>query len=249
MLNIILKGMDRISRIRCISQFYVYGLSMVAECFILTAMSYDRYLAITKPLHYTSVMNLGFCLRLVCSCWLIGALSTLITLLMIFLQSFCGPKDIDHFICDVAPLLKLSCSDTFNVEVVVFLLSIPLVVIPFIMVTYICIFITIANIRSSKGRKKTFSTCSSHLTSVITYYGTLITIYVVPNRGHTTTINKILFLLYTVVTPLFNPIIYSIRSQEIRKVIRMVWKMVWIKTFKLGRTFFSTSDPSQCKLK
>ncbi|KAM5135831.1 olfactory receptor 10J4-like [Mantella aurantiaca] len=225
MLNIILKGMDRISLLRCICQFYFYSLSAIAECFILTAMSYDRYLAITKPLHYTSIMDLGFCLKLVGSSWFLGAPSTLITVLMIFMRPLCGPNVIDHFICDVAPLLKLSCSDTFAVEVGVFILCIPLVVTPFvfIVVTYVCIFITIGGIHSSKGRKKTFSTCSSHLTSVSTYYGTLIIIYMVPNRGYTM-INKVLFLLYTVVTPLFNPIIYSIRNHEIRKIIEMVFR-------------------------
>ncbi|XP_077314576.1 olfactory receptor 10J4-like [Lithobates pipiens] len=223
MLEIILKGMYKISMPRCIYQYYVYSLSTAAECLILTAMSYDRYLAITKPLHYTSIMNLIVCLQLVGSCWLTGALSTLIMVFMIFLRPFCGPNVIDHFICDVAPLLKLSCSDTFAVEVAIFLFCIPLLVTPFmfLVVTYVCIFITIGRIRSSNGRKKTFSTCSSHLTSVCTYFGTLMTVYMDPNRGHST-INKILFLLYTVVTPLFNPIIYSIRNQEIKKIIAMV---------------------------
>ncbi|XP_075034460.1 olfactory receptor 5P56-like [Mixophyes fleayi] len=221
MLHIILEGVGIVSIQSCILQFYFYGASTVAECFILTAMSYDRYLAICKPLHYTSVMDIGVCLKLIGGSWLLGALSTLNTVLMIFTLDFCGPKVIDHFICDVAPLLKLSCSDTFVVEVAIFVLSFPLVIAPFmfIIVTYICIFVTILNIRSNTGRQKTFSTCSSHLTSVSTYYGTLITIYGVPSRGHLININKVLFLLYTVVTPLFNPIIYSMKNHEIRKAL------------------------------
>ncbi|XP_075135211.1 olfactory receptor 10P22-like [Leptodactylus fuscus] len=222
MLHIILEGVGVVPIHSCIAQFYVYGASTIAECFILTAMSYDRHLAICKPLHYTSTMDISFCLKLVGSSWLLGALSTLNTVLMIFTLDFCGPLVIDHFICDVAPLIKLSCSDTFMVELAIFLLSFPLVLTPFvfIIVTYICIFIAILDIQSASRRQKTFSTCSSHLTSVSVYYGILIIIYVVPSRGHFININKVLFLMYTVVTPLFNPIIYSLKNHEMRKAIK-----------------------------
>ncbi|XP_044155416.1 olfactory receptor 11L1-like [Bufo gargarizans] len=178
-------------------------------------MSYDRYLAICNPLHYTSIINLDVCLRLVGGSWLSGLLITLCTSIMLFHRDFCGPKVIDHFICELTPLLKLSCSDTFSLEVIVFVLSIPIIVIPFMFI--------VLKISSTLGKQKTFSTCSSHLTSVGTYYGTLTIIYVVPRRGHLLRVNKALYLLYTVITPLFNPLIYSLRNQDIRKAIEKVF--------------------------
>ncbi|KAM4691802.1 olfactory receptor 11L1-like [Rhinophrynus dorsalis] len=221
MLSIILKDGGTMSVLSCITQFYLYGSSTVAECFILTVMSYDRFLAICNPLRYTFFMGLQVCLRLVTCCWLVGFSVTLSTSLLVFRLYFCGPNVIDHFICELAPLLKLSCSDTSVVESAVFVLSIPIILIPFVFIimTYVYVFLTILKIPSSTGRQKTFSTCSSHLISVGIYYGTLITIYVVPSRGHLLNINKALYLLYTVVTPLFNPVIYSLRNQELRKVI------------------------------
>ncbi|XP_073419024.1 olfactory receptor 11L1-like [Dendrobates tinctorius] len=224
-LHNILLDVGKMSLKHCIAQFYVNGASTIAECYILTLMSYDRYLAICKPLHYTSTMNLDVCLRLVGASWLSGFVVTLSTSIMLFDRDFCGPKVIDHFMCELTPLLKLSCSDTFSLEVVVFILSIPIIVMPFvfIVVTYINIFMTVLKIPSTFGMQKTFSTCSSHLTSVSTYYGTLTLIYVVPRRRHLLNISKALHLLYTVVTPLFNPIIYSLRNKDIRKAIEMLF--------------------------
>ncbi|KAM8945651.1 olfactory receptor 11L1-like [Pelodytes ibericus] len=225
MLHIILEGNGTMSFPGCVIQFYIYGSSTVAQCFILGIMSYDRYIAICSPLHYSSIMDSGICLRSVSCSWLLGSLVTLTTTVMVFRLDFCGPNIIDHFICDLAPLLKLSCSETFLVEMSVFVLSFPIILIPFVFIvtTYICIFYTILNIPSATGRQKTFSTCSSHLTSVSTYYITLITIYIVPKKWN---INKDMYLLYTVATPLFNPIIYSLRNKEILKTVEtLIYKV------------------------
>ncbi|CAH2291714.1 olfactory receptor 11L1-like [Pelobates cultripes] len=207
----------------CVIQFYLYGASTIAECSILAVMSYDRYLAICSPLHYTSIMNFAVCLTSVTCSWLLGFSITLCTTVMVFQLDFCGPNVIDHFICDLVPLLKLSCSDTFVVEVVIFVLSIPIILIPFVFIfsTYVNIFLVILKIPFAAGRRKTFSTCSSHLTSVSAYYGTLITIYIAPNKWD---INKALYLLYSVFTPFFNPIIYSLRNQDIVKAIVTLMK-------------------------
>ncbi|XP_053309902.1 olfactory receptor 11L1-like [Spea bombifrons] len=221
MLCAILEGRGTMSFEGCIIQFYIYGASTVAECAILAIMSYDRYAAICNPLRYRSIMDLVICLKSVTCCWLMGFLVTLSTAIMVFRLDFCGPNVIDHFICDLTPLLKLSCSDTLFVQAAIFVLSIPIILIPFVFIitTYISIFLSILKIPSKTGRHKTFSTCSSHLTSVSVYYGTLITIYIFPNKWN---VDKALYLLYTVVTPLLNPIIYSLRNQEMWRAIEFL---------------------------
>ncbi|XP_075433856.1 olfactory receptor 6Y1-like [Ascaphus truei] len=206
----------------CISQLHLFASSVATESLLLTVMSYDRYLAIGHPLRYTTIMNLKLRLQLVIWSWFLGFVLTLILILPISQLHFCIPNVIDHFFCDLAPLLKHSCSDTSFLEIEVFVITFPVCFLPFvfIIVTYICIFLTILRIPSTTGRQKAFSTCSSHLTVVGTYYGTLIIIYAIPPREQSFTINKVLSLLYTVVTPFFNPIIYSLRNQEIGIALR-----------------------------
>ncbi|XP_075433889.1 olfactory receptor 11A1-like [Ascaphus truei] len=222
MLRLIWEEGGTISVAGCISQFYFFSCSGTTECLLLTWMAYDRYLAICHPLHYTIIMNLKFRCQLVIWSWFFGFLLALLLILPISQLQFCGPNVIDHFFCDFAPLVKHSCSDTSFIEIELYFLSVPLTLFPFgfIIVTYVCISLTILRIPSTTGRQKTFSTCSSHLTVVSIYYLTLFTIYVVPSRGHSFNINKVLSLLYTVITPFFNPIIYSLRNQEIRAALR-----------------------------
>lgn len=222
MLHIILSEGGVVLLRGCIAQFFLYGSSATTECLLLSAMSYDRYLAICKPLHYTSIMDLKLCSHLVIICWSLGFIITLIPVFLMQTLWFCGPNVIDHFFCDLAPLLELSCSDVSIIKYEVFIFSSLLTIIPFVLitVTYVYIFLTILKITSSTGRQKTFSTCSSHLAVVCTYYGALFVMYVVPSRGQSLNVNKIVSLMYTVVTPLFNPIIYSLRNQEIKSVYR-----------------------------
>ncbi|XP_053319917.1 olfactory receptor 11A1-like [Spea bombifrons] len=204
----------------CITQFFFYGTSVITECLLLTAMSYDRYLAICKPLHYNNTMDFRLCLSLAIGSWSLGLLITLITVIFLHNLWFCGPNIIDHFFCDLGPLLELSCSDTTIVQFEAFTFSTLLTIVPFVFIstTYAGIFLTIMRIPSITGRQKT-STCSSHLAVVCTYYGALFAMYVVPSRGYSLNINKVVSLMYTVVTPLFNPIIYSLRNQEIKTTL------------------------------
>ncbi|XP_040197744.1 olfactory receptor 11A1-like [Rana temporaria] len=203
----------------CIAQSYLYCASGSTECYLLAAMAYDRYLAICKPLLYNKIMSQKLQYSLVIFCWMLGFTSTLITMSLLTQLQFCGPNIIDHYFCDLAPFVDLACSDTSVLEMEIFILSFPIMVIPFILilVSYSCVVIAILHMSSITGRKKAFSTCSSHLSVVIMFYGSLIIIYLVPSSSQT--LNKMISVVYTVVTPLFNPFIYSIRNKDIRAVI------------------------------
>ncbi|KAM8972594.1 olfactory receptor 5P68-like [Pelodytes ibericus] len=223
MLDVILKDGSTISFFGCLTQLQIFGCCCTAQCYILTVMSYDRYLAICKPLHYCSVMTFKLCLHLITCSWLLGFIFAIINRILINGLLFCNRKVIDHFFCDFLPIVDLSCSDTFVVELEAFIV-IPFVILfpfVFVIVTYVYIVYTILRISSTTGRQKTFSTCSSHLAVVCLFYGTLISIYLTPNKGYGLNINKFISLFYIVLTPMFNPIIYSLRTNEIRKAIRI----------------------------
>ncbi|XP_068129364.1 olfactory receptor 1468-like [Hyperolius riggenbachi] len=185
-------------------------------------MSYDRYVAICSPLHYASTMNQALCLKLVLASWLISSIIPLIITFGVRQLQFCGPNTIDHFFCDLNSLVKLSCSDVTTVQMEITFLSIPVVIIPFIVIvlSYTRILLTILKISSLSGRQKAFSTCSSHLTIVSIFYGTLFGMYVLPNEGLSQTMNKAMSMLYTVLTPFLNPFIYSLRNKDIKEAMR-----------------------------
>ncbi|KAG9468502.1 hypothetical protein GDO78_022616 [Eleutherodactylus coqui] len=225
MLHVIWLEGATISVRSCITQAYLYCASGCTECHLLTVMAYDRYLAICRPLHYHNIMNTRLQKVLVIYCWVFSFLLTQITLNYLCQLYFCGPYVINHFFCDLAPFVELTCSLKTDLKLMILIVAVPIMVIPFILViiSYLCVFITILGISSAKGRKKTFSTCSSHLTVVTMYYGTIITIYMVPANGDTLTLNKLLSFLYIAITPLFNPIIYCLRNQEMRAVIENIF--------------------------
>ncbi|KAG8539979.1 hypothetical protein GDO81_020038 [Engystomops pustulosus] len=223
MLEVIIREGSAIPYVGCLAQFYLYGGVVCAECFLLTAMSYDRYLAICKPLHYTSMMSPKLRYLLIFSSWALSFMLVLITFSLVCSLDFCGPNIINHFFCDFAPLLELSCSDTTGVSIEMIVLSFPIILLPFILVimSYISIFITIFGISSTSGRQKTFSTCSSHLVVVSTYYGSMLIIYMVPYRGHSLPVNKFISFVYIVLTPLLNPMIYSLSNREIQSAVSL----------------------------
>ncbi|XP_040273972.1 olfactory receptor 11L1-like [Bufo bufo] len=222
MLHILLANGGKINFIGCISQFYFFDVSEGFECLLLTVMSYDRYVAICNPLRYTSIMTSAYCVKLVAFSWLLSIFVAFIDTLAASKLTFCGPTIIDHFFCDLMPLEEMACSGTFIIQLIVYAQSIPLIIIPTIVIIdcYINIGVTILKIPSNIGRQKAFSTCSSHLTVVSIFYWTLFSIYIFPTKGKSSIISKILSLLYTLFTSLINPIIYSLRNKDIRKAVQ-----------------------------
>ncbi|XP_023968235.3 LOW QUALITY PROTEIN: olfactory receptor 6B1 [Chrysemys picta bellii] len=217
MLASFLTGDKTISFSGCFIQMYSFCTLAATECCLLAAMSYDRYLAICKPLHYSTLMNNRFCLQLAAGSWLNGCLATDIFVLFMSQLIFCGPNEIDHFYCDLIPLIKLSCWDTRLIVLLNFILACVFTLPPFLLTltSYVCIIATILRIPSTMGRQKAFSTCSSHLIVVTIYYGTLMIVYLLPKCNTLSFLNKMLSLCYTVLTPLANPLIYSLRNREV----------------------------------
>ncbi|XP_075200151.1 olfactory receptor 6B9-like [Anomaloglossus baeobatrachus] len=222
MLHILLNNGGTITVIDCITQFYFLCASEAFECLLLAVMSYDRYVAICNPLRYTSIMTNGYCAILSIACWVFAFSILLIFIIKTAKLIFCGPNTIDHLFCDIVPLLELACSDTFIIQLEIFIIGFPYVFIPttIIVISYTYIVVTVLRIPSSSGKKKAFSTCSSHLIVVSIFYWTIFSVYVVPTKGLTLTMSKILSLLYTVFTPFINPIIYSLRNKDISKAIQ-----------------------------
>ncbi|CAN2391150.1 Olfactory receptor, partial [Pristimantis euphronides] len=218
MLRVVLYEGSSVSLIGCLTQFYCFSATESIECLLLTVMSYDRYQAICNPLHYSSVINSTFCVNTIFLSWLFVVIVIVIISVTMSHLLFCGPNIIDHFFCDFDPILELSCSDTFIVKMESQLIAVPLVICPFMVIitSYVYIIGTILKIPSVTGRQKTFSTCSSHLTVVSLYYGSIISIYLFPNMNNA---RKILSLFYNVVTPLLNPIIYSLRNKDIKQAL------------------------------
>ncbi|KAM7053910.1 olfactory receptor 11A1-like [Molossus nigricans] len=222
MLLIIIADQKTISVAGCLAQFYFFGSLASTECLLLAVMSYDRYLAICQPLHYPILMTGPLCIRLAASSWLCCFLLTAITMVLLSRLTFCGPNEIDHFFCDFTPLVHLSCMDTSLTETIAYATSSAVTLVPFLLITasYTCILAAILRIPSGTGRQKAFSTCSSHLTIVTVFYGTLIATYLVPSSNSSQLLRKGSSLLYTILTPIFNPIIYSLRNRDIHEALK-----------------------------
>ncbi|XP_054849755.1 olfactory receptor 10A7-like [Eublepharis macularius] len=206
----------------CFTQFFFFCFLIGTECCLLSVMSYDRYLAICRPLHYRTHMNKKIRFSLAFGSWMSGFLgSTVLTVL--FVQSaFCGPNEIDHFFCDFIPLVKLLCSDPYLIALLTFILSITFTLPPFLLTlsSYVCIILTILRIPSTTGRQKAFSTCSSHLIVVTIFYGSIIIVYQLPHSETLGDLNKVFSLCYTILNPLVNPLIYSLRNREVKESLK-----------------------------
>ncbi|XP_006037299.2 olfactory receptor 6F1-like [Alligator sinensis] len=226
--GVLLGNSQTISFTVCILQlFLVFSLGST-ECFLLAVMAYDRYLAICHPLRYFSLMSNTFCTQLAFGSWLGGLLR-----MMAFLVSrlsFCGPNIINHFLCDIDSLIALSCTDTSLVELAEFSASIIVVMIScaVTLISYIYIISTILKIRSAQSQQKAFSTCSAHLTVVTIWFGSIIFLYVKPAAPNSLDTNKLINSFNTIITPLLNPFIYTLRNREVKRALRKAFNRIRI---------------------
>ncbi|XP_076791354.1 olfactory receptor 1468-like isoform X2 [Arvicanthis niloticus] len=210
-----------ISYAGCLTQMYFFVLFGGLEIFLLVVMAYDRYVAICLPLHYTSIMSPKLCMCLVLLSWVITMLYSMLHTLLLARLSFCEDNVIRHFFCDIAALLKLACSDIYINELMIFILGGPFTVIPFllIVVSYVQIVSSILKVSSSRAIHKVFSTCGSHLSVVSLYYGTIFGLYLCPSAKNSTVKEASIAMMYTVVTPMLNPFIYSLRNRDIKEAL------------------------------
>uniref|UniRef100_A0A8C5MJ11 Olfactory receptor n=1 Tax=Leptobrachium leishanense TaxID=445787 RepID=A0A8C5MJ11_9ANUR len=215
----------------CITQLYFFHFLGCIEGILLAVMGYDRYVAICNPLQYQIVMDKFTCILLVFSSWIVGVFYSLTHSLMASQLPFCKVKKIKHFMCDVKPVLRLACADTFLNEITVMLVTgfIGMVTFFITVVSYVYIFMNLMKIHSVSGRSKAFSTCSSHITIVIFFFGTAMCTYLGPTSEGSIEKDKVAALLFTVVTPTLNPLIYTIRNQEVHRCLRKLFRKekVW----------------------
>ncbi|KAF7469787.1 Hypothetical predicted protein [Marmota monax] len=211
-----------ISREGCATQMFFFTLFAISECCLLAAMAFDRYMAICSPLHYATRMSRGVCAHLAVVSWTVGCMVGLGQTNYIFSLDFCGPCEIDHFFCDLPPILALACGDTSHNEAAVFVVAILCISSPFLLIiaSYGRILAAVLVMPSPEGRRKALSTCSSHLLVVTLFYGSGSVTYLRPKASHSPGMDKLLALFYTVVTSMLNPIIYSLRNKEVKEALR-----------------------------
>ncbi|XP_074065069.1 olfactory receptor 2AJ1-like [Macrotis lagotis] len=220
-----LSGRKSITFAGCGLQIFLYIIFLGVECLILTAMSYDRYVAICHPLRYPILMNHRISVILATVCWLGGTINSIIHTNYVLLLPYCGTRTIDHFFCEVPAMLRLSCVDTSQYEERVYVSSVLFFLIPFstILISYSQILRIVFHMKSKEAQKKAFSTCSSHLAVVAMYYGSCIFTYLTPKSSHTPGQDKILAMSYTILAPLLNPIIYSLRNKDVLCAMKKVF--------------------------
>ncbi|XP_053120518.1 olfactory receptor 1361-like [Hemicordylus capensis] len=237
MLVSFLSGDKSISISGCFTQLYFFCYLLTVESYFLAVMSYDRYLAICKPLHYSVLMNGRICSLLIAGSWIIASLPVNICIPWVSQLNFCGPNKIDNFFCDLTPVIRLSCNDSHLVEMTIFILSSIDSLPPFLITvtSYICIIRSILRIPSTTGKQKAFSTCSSHLTVVACFYGSLMVVYLLPDMSSLSELKKHFSLFYTLLTPLINPLIYSLRNKEVKEALKKKHSKPLIEIIKLKR--------------
>ncbi|XP_018425500.1 PREDICTED: olfactory receptor-like protein OLF3 [Nanorana parkeri] len=213
-----------ISFLGCAAQMYFHLALGGTECIILAIMAYDRYIAICKPLLYYTIMNMRLCVILSAITWIFNFLNSIFYAFITFQLPYCRSNHVNHYFCEMPPLLRLSCKDTLWNEIAVYISGAVVGFCAFMLtlLSYVQIISTISKMHSTKGRKKAFSTCTSHLCVVSLYYGTIVFMYLRPRGSYSVKRDRIVSILYTVVTPMVNPIIYSIRNNEVKVTLKKI---------------------------
>ncbi|XP_037377270.1 LOW QUALITY PROTEIN: olfactory receptor 10AG1-like [Talpa occidentalis] len=217
LLTDICRKSGNISFLACAIQMYFFVTLGANECLILTAMAYDRYVAICNPLHFPVIMNTRLCIQLAAASWTTAIPIHIGFTSLVFSLPFCGSNQLNHFFCDVPPIVQLACGDTLMIDMLIYVIAALLVAIPFLLIlgSYVKIISTIMKLPSATGRAKSFSTCSFHRMSATLFFGSGIIVYFRPKSTHSSGMDKFLSIFYTTVTPIFNPIIYCPRNKDV----------------------------------
>ncbi|KAM8936041.1 olfactory receptor 2T29-like [Lycaon pictus] len=221
-------GVNKISVPECGMQMFLYLTLVGSEFFLLAAMAYDRYVAICHPLRYPILMNHRVCLLLVSSSWILGSVDGFMLTPVTMTFPFCRSREIHHFFCEVPAVMKLSCSDTSLYETLMYLCCVLMLLIPVTVISssYSFILFTIHRMNSAEGRKKAFATCSSHMMVVILFYGAAVYTYMLPTSYHTPEKDMIVSVFYTILTPVLNPLIYSLRNKDVTRALKKMLNVV-----------------------
>ncbi|XP_007948053.1 olfactory receptor 2M3-like [Orycteropus afer afer] len=219
-----LSGWNSISVAGCEAQIFFYVSLLGAECFLLTVMAYDRYVAICYPLRYPNLMSQKICGLMVASSWILGSLDGIVDVAATLFFSYCGSREIPQFFCDVSALLSLSCTDTSTFETLVFICCILMLLLPLLLIiaSYTCVIMAVIRMSSKESQHKTFTTCTSHLIIVGMYYGAAVFIYMRPTSNRSPTQDKMVSAFYTILTPMLNPLIYSLRNKDVARAFMRV---------------------------
>ncbi|XP_077901180.1 olfactory receptor 10A3-like [Ictidomys tridecemlineatus] len=226
MLVVLTTEKTTISFVGCFAQMYFILLFGVNECFLLGAMAYDRFAAICCPLTYPMIMNKRVFVKLVMFSWVSGIMVATLQTSWVFSFPFCGPNEISHISCETPAVLELVCADISLYEIYAFIGTILIILLPFLLIllSYLRILFAILKMPSTTGRQKAFSTCASHVTSVTLFYGTASMTYLQPKSSYSPVTKKLMSLAYTLLTPLLNPLIYSLRNHEMKKALVKLWR-------------------------
>ncbi|XP_058383233.1 olfactory receptor 5B12-like [Diceros bicornis minor] len=221
-----LTGDKIISYNACAAQMFFFAAFATSESFLLASMAFDRQMAVCKPLHYTTTMTSIVCALLVAGSYICGLLQSSIHVAFTFHLSFCHSNVVHHFFCDIPPLLALSCSDIHINEIVLLTLAAFNIFFTILVIlnSYLLIFIAILRTHSAEGQKKAFSTCASHLSTVSIFYGTIIFMYLQPNSSHFMDTDKMSSVFYTMIFPMMNPLVYSLRNKEVKSAFKNVFE-------------------------
>lgn len=224
MLANLLSTYPSISFSGCAAQMYFFVGLACTNCFLIAVMGYDRYVAICNPLNYMIIVSKATCMQLILASSFCGFLISMVVNILVFSLPFCASNRINHFFCDIFPVLKLGCTDTNLKEMTIFLLSILVLLVPFVLIfiSYVFIVSTILKISSLEGQCKAFATCASHLTVVIVHYGCASFIYLRPTALYSSDKDLLAAVTYTVITPLLNPLVYTLRNKEVKVALRKI---------------------------